>query len=357
MAADYYKTLGVAKTASKDEIKKAFRALAHKYHPDKPDGDEKKFKEVSEAYAVLSDDAKRAQYDTYGSAGQGGAGFSGFEGFDFSQFGGFQGSHGFTVNMDDLFGGFSDIFGGRKRERRGQDIAIDVQLTFSEAVFGVERRVKITKHVPCAHCAGEGAEPGTALKSCGTCGGKGATVESQRSPFGVFSLSRECKTCHGRGKVPEKPCTVCHARGVTRTEVEVVLAIPPGVESLQVLRVPHAGEALLGGKPGDLYATLHVAEHPTIRREGFNLISDLGIRVTDALLGGTFSVDTLEGKTDVVLAPLQSTDEIIRVKNKGVPHGTHGKRGDLLVRIRVDLPKKLSKEATDLLKKLKGEGI
>lgn len=360
MAADYYKVLGVDKKASKDDIKKAFRTLAHKYHPDKQGGDEKKFKEISEAYAVLSDDKKRAQYDAYGSAGPGGAGgFSGFDGFDFSQFGGFQNGQGFEINIDDLFGGFGDIFGGggrRGREKRGRDISIDVELSFKESVFGVERRILLTKDSPCDRCKGNGAEPGTKLKQCGTCNGKGSIVENQRSPFGVFSVSRECTTCHGAKEIPEKPCTQCKGHGVTRSETELVVQVPPGIEDGQVLRMYQSGEAVMGGKPGDLYIKVHVQADKHLRREGYHLISDLPISVTEALLGSTHTVESLDGPVTVEVPPLKTTDEIVRVKGKGVPMGG-GKRGDLLVRVRVTLPQKLTKRAQELLRTLKEEGM
>lgn len=355
--ADFYTVLGVDKKASKDEIKKAFHKLAHKYHPDKPGGDEKRFKEVSEAYAVLSDEKKRAEYDAYGRtfAGSGG---QGFDGFDFSQFSGFGGGQGFEINIDDLFGGFSDIFGGGrgKREKRGRDISIDIELSFKESIFGVERRILLTKDVSCSRCAGSGAEPGTKLKTCDTCGGKGTIVESQRSPFGVFSVSRECHTCHGRKQVPEKACTHCRGRGVERKEEEVAVSVPPGIENGQVVRLAQMGEAITGGKPGDLYVKLHVAPDQRFRREGYHLLTDLPIKVTDALLGAEYTVETLEGPHALTIPPLKSIDELVRVKGKGVPMGS-GKRGDLIVRLRVEFPHKLSREAEELLKRLKGEGI
>jgi molecular chaperone DnaJ len=359
MARSYYEILGVDKKASKDDVKKAFRTLAHKYHPDKKGGDEKKFKEISEAYSVLSDDKKRAEYDAYGRVFSDGSGpgAGGFDGFDFSQFGGFGGQAGFDINIDDLFGGFSDIFGGRRRgERRGRDISIDIELQFKESIFGVERRVLLTKDAACARCTGSGAEPGTKTKTCGTCNGKGAVVESQRSPFGTFSVSRECPTCHGAKTVPEKACTQCSGRGVERKQDEITIAVPPGIENGQVIRMSQMGEAVQGGTPGDLYIKLHVAADTRFRREGYNLITDLPVKVTDALMGAEYTVHTLDGDVQVTVPQLRSTDEILRVKGKGVPHGS-GKRGDLLVRVRVEFPQKLSREAEELLKKLKHEGI
>lgn len=357
MANDYYNVLGVDRKASKDDIKKAFRKLAHKYHPDKQGGDEKKFKEVSEAYAVLSDDKKRAEYDAYGRVFQGGGAGPGFDGFDFSQFGGFGGQQGFDINIDDLFGNFADIFGGgRRSERRGRDISIDIEISFKESVFGIERRVLLTKDAECTRCAGQGAEPGSKTKTCPTCNGNGSIVESQRSPFGVFSVSRACSTCRGRKVVPEKECTLCKGYGILRKEEEITIAVPPGIDNGQVIRMAGMGEALAGGKPGDLYIKLHVSADPRFRREGYNLVTELPIKITDALMGADYTVETLEGPVTIAVPALRSTDEVLRVKGKGVP-GQGGKRGDLLVKVRVTFPQKLSKDAQELLRKLKGGGI
>lgn len=364
MAQDYYQTLGVDKSASKDDIKKAFRTLAHKYHPDKKGGDEKKFKEISEAYSVLSDDKRRAEYDSYGrvfqgAGGQGGPDGFGGNGFDFSQFGGFgNAGEGFEINLDDLFGGFGDIFGGgaRRGERRGRDISIDVEISFKESVFGVERRVLLTKDSTCSKCEGSGAEPGTKTKTCPTCNGKGTIVESQRSPFGTFSVSRPCQTCHGKKVVPEKPCTQCHGAGVERKEEEVAVNIPAGLDNGQVIRMSGMGEAISGGKTGDLYIKVHVAPDKRFRKEGYNLITELPIKVTDAILGADYTLETLEGPVTVTVPPLRTPDEILRLKGKGVPM-QGSRRGDILIRVRVEFPQKLSKEAKDLLNKLKGEGI
>jgi len=356
---DYYTILGVDKKASKEDVKKAFRKLAHKYHPDKKGGDEAKFKEASEAYSVLSDDKKRAEYDSYGRvfSGGGGAG-QGFEGFDFSQFTGGQG--GFDINIDDLFGGFSDIFGrGGSQTRRGRDITIDIELPFNEAVFGSTRKVLVTKDSTCNSCKGSGAEPGTQTKTCPTCNGKGQLVESQRSPFGVFQSVRTCDTCHGRRTVPEKPCKQCHGNGVEKREEEISIKIPAGIDNGQVIRMSGMGEAFAGGSTGDLYVKIHVAPHARFRKEGFNLVTDLPVKVTDALIGAEYKLETLDGTITVKVPPLRTTDEILRVKGKGVPltGNADGRRGDLLIRVKVEFPQKLSREAKKLLEKLKEEGI
>lgn len=361
MSKDYYQILGIDKKASKDDIKKAFRTLAHKYHPDKKGGDEAKFKEASEAYSILSDDKKRAEYDTYGrtfAGGASGAGFggqgAGFEGFDFSQFG------GADFDLNDIFGGFSDIFGGSGRGKpRGRDISIDIELSFREAVFGLTRKVLITKDSACSRCTGSGAEPGSATKKCPTCNGKGQVVESRRSPFGTFSVSSTCPACKGKREVPEKPCTRCRGSGVERREEEITIVIPPGIENGQAIRMAGMGEAVSGGGNGDLYVKIHVLPDKKFRKEGFNIVMDLPVKISDALTGASYQVETLDGTATIEVPPLRSTDEILRMKGRGVPESGagRGRRGDLLIRIKLEFPHKLSREAKELLERLKKEGI
>ena len=259
------------------------------------------------------------------------------------------------MNIDDLFGGFSDIFGGG-RGKRGRDISMDIEITFKESIFGVERRVLLTKDSDCSHCSGSGAEPGSKTKTCPTCNGKGSVVESQRSPFGFFSVSKTCSTCHGKKTVPEKPCTHCRGSGVMRKEEEVVFKVPAGIDNGAVIRLSQMGEALAGGKPGDLYIKVHVAADKRFRRDGFNVITELPIKVSDALTGAEYVVETLEGSTTIQVPAIRSADEMLRLKGKGVPHGT-GRRGDLLIKVRVEFPQKLSKEAEALIKKLRDEGV
>lgn len=356
MSKDYYQALGIDRKASKDDIKKAFRTLAHKFHPDKKGGDEAKFKEISEAYSVLSDDKKRAEYDAYGRTFAGGGPQSGPAGFDFSQYGGFGGQE-FDFDIEDLFGGFSDIFGGgRSRGIRGRDISIDIELPFRESVFGVTRKVLITKDSVCSRCEGSGAEPGTKTKQCPTCNGKGQIMESRRSPFGTFSVSSTCPTCKGRRVVPEKPCVKCHGTGVENRQEEITVVIPPGIDNGQVIRMAGLGEAISGGPAGDLYVKVHVRADKKFRKEGINLIMDLPIKISDALTGTTYEIETLDGATKINVPPLRSTDEILRVKGKGVPL-ERGRRGDLLIRIKLEFPHKISTEASELIQKLKKEGI
>jgi curved DNA-binding protein len=284
---DYYKILGVSRDASEEEIKKAFRKLAHAYHPDKAGGDEAKFKEANEAYAVLSDKKKRAQYDTFGSAGPGAGGFggAGFNpqdfGFDFSGFG----QNGF--DSGDLGDILSSIFGGR-RVRRGRDIAVDIELSFQESVFGAERKVLINSKL-----------------------------------------------------VKQK---------------EVKIAVPPGIDDGQMIRLSGMGETLEGGLPGDLYVKVHVRKHPYLRKEGYNLIMDLNVKLSEALLGAEKTIGTLDGEITLKVPSGTKHGTILRVKGRGVPIDT-SKRGDLYVRILIDIPEKLSKEQKKLVEELRKQGL
>jgi molecular chaperone DnaJ len=362
MSKNYYNVLGVDKKASKDDIKKAFRKLAHTYHPDKKGGDEAKFKEVNEAYSVLGNGKKRAEYDAYGrvfsGAGGAGQGAPGFEGFDFSNFAqGFGGQGGVEFDLGDIFGGFGDIFGGgRQRERRGHDISIDLEIDFRDAVFGTEREIMLTKHSTCERCGGKGGEPQTEMKTCSTCNGQGQVRETRQSFIGTFSTVATCSTCHGRGKVPEKPCTKCNGEGVIRQQQKIKIAVPPGIENGEMIRMTGAGEALAGGTPGDLYVKVHVKKHATFRKEGANLLMDLNVKLTDALLGSTYNVETLDGMLAVKIPEGVSHGELLRIKGRGVPV-RESRRGDLLIRVVIRLPEKLSRKTKELVEKLREEGI
>src|SRR3989344_3283121 len=266
MNKDYYQILGVEKSATKDDIKKAFLKLAHKYHPDKKDGNPEKFKEASEAYTVLSDDAKRKEYDTYGRVFNGGQGSQGgpqdFGGFDFS---GFQ-NGGFDFDPGDIFGEF--FGGGRERTKRGRDISIDLQVNFEEAVFGTERKILLTKSSICTTCNGNGAKPGTEMRTCAACNGKGKIHEERRSFMGVFSNVRTCDQCIGRGQVPKEKCSDCRSQGTRRREEEISVKIPAGLDEWEMIRLTGAGEAVAGGTAGDLYIKIHVKRHPAFKKEG-----------------------------------------------------------------------------------------
>ncbi len=359
---DYYQILGVAKSASEADIKTAFRKLAQKYHPDKKGGDEAKFKEVSEAYSVLSDKKKRAEYDTYGKTFAGGAGpgaGQGFGGFDFSGFQQGNGPHtaggmGIEFDLGDIFGEF--FGGGQRGGRRGRDISIDIELSFKEAVFGAERRVLVAKLGICDQCKGSGAKQGTKMTSCVSCNGRGEIRETRNTFLGSITSARTCPKCKGRGEVPETPCPTCRGEGILKREEELRIVIPAGVEHGEMIRMPGQGEAAAGAPAGDLYVKLHVKSDSRFTREGSNLETKLSIKLTDALLGGEYKIPTLDGEETIQVPAGIVHGEVIRVRGKGVPHG-RGNRGDLLVRIDIEFPKKLSKKARELVSELRSEGL
>ncbi len=358
MNKDYYTTLGVEKNASKEDIKKAFHKLARKYHPDnKSGGDERKFKEINEAYQVLSNDKKRAEYDTYGQAfaGNGFGGGPGFSGFDFNGFAG-QGFGGVEFDLGDIFGDFFGGGGGRERAKRGRDISIDLEISFHDAIFGTDRSVLLTKTSVCDSCRGTGASAGTSFTKCVTCNGQGKVQETRSSFFGTFTSVKECSVCRGRGEVPKQSCNICRGAGVVRKQEEVSIKIPPGIQNGEVIRLSGMGEAISAGVSGDLYIKVHVSKHPVFKREGNNILMDLDIKLTDALLGNEYTIETLDGLITLKVPPNVSFGEILRVRNKGVPFGAL-KRGDLLVKLNIRFPKNLSKKAQKLFEDLKKEGI
>lgn len=353
---DYYKTLGIQRGAGKDEVKKAFRKLAAQYHPDKKTGDETKFKAISEAYAVLSDDKKRAEYDAYGHsfAGAPGGG-TGFGGFDFSQFQ--QSGGNFSFDINDIFEQFGGAFGGGgRRQQRGSDISIDLNLGFKEAVFGVTRVVRIAKHTTCTDCQGSGAKAGSELIACATCNGQGKVRETRQSVMGTFQTVRGCNTCHGSGRVPKEKCGHCAGVGIRRAEEEIEIAIPAGIQDGEVVRLTGRGEAIPAGQPGDLYVKLHVETSTSIKREGNNLVIRLPIKLTDALLGNEYTVETLDGTVTIAVPAGVKHGELLRIRGKGVPLDTR-RRGDFLVRVEIETPSKLSRKAKRLVAELRNEGV
>jgi len=357
MKKNYYDILGVKKESTDDDIKKAFRKLAHKYHPDKQGGDEKKFKEISEAYSVLSDKKKRAEYDAYGKTFAGDHGGAGFGGFDYSNFaqgfsrGDFQGSE---FDFGDIF---NDFFGGGRgaQVKRGRDISIDIELSFREAVFGVERRVLITKTGVCDTCGGSGAKKGTAMESCSACNGNGQVRETRKSFLGTFTSVRECPNCSGRGEVPKEKCSECKGEGLKKKEEEIKLSIPSGINDGEMIRMPERGEAVVGGVAGDLYIKIHVKPDSEFKRDGFNITKDLPIKLTDALLGAEYNVPTLDGDIKLKIPMGISHGEVLRVKGKGVPNGSG--RGDMLVKVKIHFPQKLSRSAKRIVEDLRNEGL
>lgn len=352
---DYYTILGLQKGATKEEVKKAFRKLAAKYHPDKQTGDETKFKEISEAYAVLSDDKKRAEYDTYGHAFSGAGGGAGAQDFGNFNWADFQNAGGgFEFNINDIFG---DIFGGGggPRQSRGRDISIDIELAFADAVFGTTRKVLVTKNNTCSHCNGTGAQKDTEFITCSTCNGNGRVRETRRSVVGTFQTVRECDVCNGTGQIPKEKCEFCKGAGVVRSEEEIVIQIPAGIQNGEMIRMTGRGEAVQQGIPGDLYIKIHVKPHASITRDGSTLTTLLHVKLSDALLGNAYTVATLDGNVEIKVPEGVKHGELLRIKGKGVPQGNT--RGDFMVKIHIDIPQKLSRKAKKLIEELRIEGI
>jgi molecular chaperone DnaJ len=361
MSKDYYKILGVSKTASEAEIKSAFRKLAHQYHPDKNKGDDKKFKEVNEAYQTLSDKQKRAQYDQFGSDGSSfaGGGFNGFNqgnpfgGFDFSQFqGGFGGqAGGFEFDLGDLFGGA--FGGGRSRVRRGNDIETQIRITFKESIFGVEKKIHLNKVSTCKTCHGSGAKAGSKIHECKTCHGKGRIVKTQRTILGDMQTQVECDACYGTGKIPEHKCEVCKGAGVVRDKEEIIINVPAGLNNGDTLRMDGAGEAIPHGKSGDLFIHVAIDAHSFLKRVGNDLIMAKEISLADALLGTDIEIESLDGKEKLHIPEGINTGDQLKIKGKGVVHGS--KRGDLIIGIKVNMPRKLSRKTKEAIEELRKE--
>ena len=345
---DYYDVLGVSKTDNDEEIRRAFRKMAMQYHPDrnKEAGAEEKFKEINEAYQVLSDSKKRAQYDSFGRAGVGANG-----GFD-RPFDGF-----------DVFGGFGDIFdsffgdasGRRTREaQRGGDINQRVSLSFEESIFGAERQVNVTRLEKCQRCSGAGNEPGTAINKCPTCRGSGQVRRAQRSIFGQFAQITTCTTCRGAGKVIEKSCNICRGAGQERRERKISVKIPAGVDDGMQVRLTGEGDIGSGGGPaGNLYVHLTVKEHQIFQRDGNDLVYFLPLNVAEAALGVEKYVPTLDGEDEKLKVP-QGTQPgaEFRIKGKGVPHLNLNRRGDLRILVDLKVPSRLNAEQRALLEQL-----
>ncbi|MEI6528252.1 MAG: molecular chaperone DnaJ [bacterium] len=365
MPKDYYKTLGVDKNATKDDIKKAFRKLAHEYHPDKGTGNEAKFKEVSEAYSVLSDDQKRSQYDTYGSAGPGpgGAyggqysqGFGDFGGFDFSQFNQGGNGQGFEFDLGDIFGDFfGGGSGGRRKVKKGKDIHIDMDLTFSESIFGVEKEIRLTKNSFCRDCEGTGAKRGSPTQTCSDCNGRGKIKETRRTILGAVVTEKVCPKCDGAGKTFSEKCPTCHGLGINKDQQAFKIKIPADINDGETMRMSGAGEAIAGGVAGDLYVQIHVRNDKLFSREGKNLVTELTIKLSDAMLGAEYNLKTLDGDMRVKIPEGIKFGEILRIKGKGIPRERDG-RGDLLIKINIQMPNRLSRTARKAIEDLKKEG-
>jgi molecular chaperone DnaJ len=364
---DYYKILGVPPDASDEEIRKAYYRLAHKYHPDKG-GDEKKFKEINEAYRVLSDKEKRAQYDRYGRVFE----EKGSEpGFDFQWFWGKPGfDFDFDFGFEDLGEMVEEMFGfgvpRKKRDlKRGRDIEVDLEISLEDTLKGVKKKIILEKYIVCPRCGGTGAEPGTKVKECFSCRGTGQVQELKKTFFGTFTRYAPCPECGGEGYKPEKPCIVCHGEGRIKGEEEIQIFIPPGIDSHQRLKIPGKGDAgRKGGKSGDLYVRVFVKEHPLFKRKGDDLYLSLPITFSQAALGDEVEIETLEGKKILLkIPPGSESGKILRISGKGIPHfsgsssSRYAGRGDLYIELIVKIPKKLTKKQKELLEKLKEEGL
>jgi molecular chaperone DnaJ len=360
---DYYEVLGVSKSSSAEEIKKAYRKLALKYHPDRNPGDaeaEEKFKEAAEAYDVLSNPEKKQRYDKFGHAGMGGAAGGGFGG----GFGGF--------SMDDIFSQFGDIFGGHfgggfggfggfgdggsrgRRVAKGSNIRIKIKLTLEEIVHGVEKKIKIDKQVKCHECNGRGAASEADIKTCETCHGTGMVTKVVNSFLGQMQTSAPCPTCGGEGKVISKPCSCCHGSGLEKKAEEISFKIPAGVTEGMQLTVQGKGNAAKGdGVNGDLLVLISEEAHPELQRDGNDLIYSLFISVTDAILGSTAEIPSVDGKLRIKIEPGTQSGKILRLRGKGVPDVNGYGAGDLLVYIQVWIPKKVDRDEKEMLEKIR----
>ena len=345
MTKDYYETLGVDKNASKEEIKKAYKKLAKKYHPDlqsdekEKEAAQEKFKEINEAAAILGNEEKRKHYDQYGTADEQ---FQGFQG-DFSGF-------NFDDIFENIFGGGGFGFGGGRRQRGGADLAYSLEITLEEAAFGTEKTVSIPKLSECEVCEGTGAEKGSDVVTCPTCHGHGRVNQAQRTPFGVFQMQRTCPECQGEGQKIEHPCLECKGQGRREKTEKITVSIPEGAATGTRLRLEGKGEAgPKGTPPGDLYVEIIVRPHKQFEREGSDIIVEEHIPFTKAALGGTVKVPTLHGEKTLKIPTGTQPNTILRMKEQGIPHLRGSGKGDQHVVVKVDIPKKLSKKQKKLL--------
>lgn len=364
MTKDYYQILGVSHAASAEEIKKAYYKLAHKYHPDKGGGDEKKFKEINEAYQILSNKEKKTQYDKFGRTFEGG-GQPGQEGFDFQWAWGRPGQEwGADFDFEDLGEMVEEMFGfgaprKRRQPRKGKDIEINMEISLEEVLTGQEKEFSLEKQIVCSRCQGLGAEPGSKIKECFSCRGTGEVQEIKRTFFGSFTRSTICPECGGEGQRPEKPCNVCKGEGRIRDEEKIKIFVPAGVDTNQVIKAEGKGDAgRRGGKPGDLYVRIFVKPHAIFKRKGDDLHIALLISFSQAALGDEIEAPTL-GAAKILLKVPSGTEsgKILRISGRGVPHFSGYGRGNLYVELIVKTPQKLTKKQKELLEKLKEEGL
>lgn len=387
--ADYYEILGIKKDASDQEIKNTFRRLAHKYHPDKAGGNAERFKEVNEAYQILSDPEKRAMYDQYGSAfnqAQTKGDVGGFDNFrDWATYA--EAMKGQKTNIDfedisfgDLGNIFSDFFstGGEStfgrgfgqsransRAQRGEDIEIQMAVDFREAVFGIEKEIKLERYVKCKRCRGEGIEPGSKFIVCQTCKGRGQVIQTRSTFFGSFQTTSICLECRGKGKVPEKKCKQCRGQSREKSFSNIKFKIPAGIKHGQTIRLREQGGAgQSGARSGDLYATILVRPDSKFKRQGNNILSEEEISISQAVLGGKIEVETIYGPVKLKIPSGTSDGQEIRLKGKGVSmvssnigFNRGGQKGDQIIRIRINIPKHLNKKQKKLLQELEEQGL
>nr|WP_290227643.1 molecular chaperone DnaJ [Trichocoleus desertorum] len=352
MARDYYEILGVSRDTDKEEIKRAYRRLARKYHPDvnKEDGAEERFKEINRAYEVLSEPETRARYDRFGEAGVGSAAGAGFQDFNDMS--------GFADIFESFFSGFSGGAGSTGRRRggpaRGDDLRLDLKLDFRDAVFGGEKEIRISHLETCATCSGSGAKPGTRPRTCSTCTGSGQVRRATRTPFGSFTQVSVCPTCNGSGQVIEDKCEVCSGNGQKQETKKLKITIPAGVDNGTRLRVSSEGDAgQRGGPPGDLYVYLFINEDPEFQRDGINVLSEIKISYLQAILGCRLEINTVDGPTELMIPPGTQPSTVLTLENRGVPRlGNPVSRGDHLITILIDIPNRITTEERDLLEKL-----
>lgn len=348
---DYYEILGVGRDADENEIKKAYRKLAMKYHPDRNPGDktaEEKFKEINEAYEVLSDPEKKARYDRFGHAGIDGNGA-----------GGFDGASGFGFGFEDIFSDIFDMFGGgfstsrrKTAPQKGNDLRVELEIEFEEAAFGVEKEIRISRHEECSSCNGTGAKPGTEKQTCTKCNGTGEIRYAQRTPLGQFVNVRTCDACHGEGTIIKERCPKCRGTGYVMKDKKIQVKIPAGVDTGTVISLRGEGEpGQYGGPRGDLYIVVRVKPHPLFTRERDDLICEIPITFVQAALGDEIIVPTLDGKIKYKIPEGTQSATVFRIKGKGIPHMKGYGRGDLYVKVIVEVPRKLSEKQKELLRK------
>ena len=372
MAKDYYNILGVGKNASQDEVKQAFRKLAHQHHPDKASGNEAKFKEINEAYQVLSSPEKRRQYDQFGQTfeqAQSQGGYGGFNGFrDFSGYadafrnGNNQGGQSFEFNFGDLGDLFGDLFSGgtrtharTRRQTKGTDVHAELVLDFTQAAFGTEQPIHLHKNVTCSRCGGNGAEPGSKVSKCPTCGGSGQVVRNMGFGFGFPSV---CPTCNGVGESIDKKCNQCRGQGIVRERKELKIKVPAGVDDSQTIRFRGEGEAAKkGGVAGDLYLTIKIKPHPQFRREGFEVLSNAEINFSQAALGTKIDVETIDGLVTLKIPDGTPSGKVFRLRDRGIPRLNARGRGDHLVTVIVKVPTRLSRQQRKLLEDMQKESL